>query len=197
MSPSLGWRGAGSAVLRIALVAAGITWSLAMFTDWFTVSPAHASAAAWFGWVLQHQVPGILAVLVALFPAGTLAFWTRLARGWSRLATRGLLVTAGIALLTWMPAPLSGAGAVALGNELLGFWGFPSSWGAVSPPALGLLGLSLRWAFQFGLLGLVALGMGISPETTLRPLLRSSAVRLRAPKPAVAREPTHGLSETG
>jgi hypothetical protein len=196
-APPLGWRGAGSAVLRIALVTAGLTWSLSMFTDWFTTPPGRASAGAWFGWTLQHQVPGILAVLVALFPAGTLAFWAKLPRGRLRLAIRGLLVTSGLALLTWMPAPLSRAGAVALGNELLGFWGFPPSWAAVAPPALGLVGLSLRWVFQFALLGLVVLAMGISPEVTLKPLLRSSAMGPRAPAYAVAREPAHTLSESG
>jgi hypothetical protein len=195
--PPLGWRGAGSALLRIALVTAGVTWSLSMFTDWFSTPPARASAAAWLGWTLQHQVPGILAVLVALFPAGALAFWTKLTTGRWALAIRGVLATSGVALLTWIPAPLSGAGAAALGNELLGYWGFPSSWGAVAPPALGLVGLSLRWTFQFGLLGIVAVGMGISPEITLKPLLRSSAARSRTATSAVAREPTHLLSDSG
>jgi hypothetical protein len=193
----LGWQGAGSAILRIALVTAGITWSLSMFTDWFTTPPVSASAATWLGWTFQHQVPGILAVLVALFPAGALAFWAKLPRrGWA-LAIRGILVGSGLALLTWIPAPLSGAGPAALGNELLGFWGFPASWGAVAPPSLDLIGLSLRWAFQFALLGIVAVATGISPETTLKPLLQSSAVGVPTPASTVAREPTHRLSESG
>jgi hypothetical protein len=192
-----GWRGLGSAILRVALVVAGLTWSLSMFADWFTTPPVRASASAWLGWTLQHQVPGILAVLVALFPAGTLAFWAGLAKGRAALAIRGVLVASGLALLTWVPAPLSRAGAAALGNELLGFWRFPASWGAIAPPALGVVGLSLRWAFQFALLGALTVAMGVAPEATLRPLLRSSAVGHRAPVYPAAREPVRTPSESG
>ncbi|MFZ0698726.1 MAG: hypothetical protein WAN74_00805 [Thermoplasmata archaeon] len=190
----LGWRGAGSVALRIALVAAGTTWSLSMFTEWFTISPGRASVAVWFGWTLQHQVPGILAVLVALFPAEALAFWAKLPRGRLRRALQSTLVASGLALLTWMPGPLSQVGVAALGNELLGFWGFPVSWGAVAPPDLGLVALSLRWAFQFALLGIVAVAMGASPEDTLKPLLWSSAAGSRTPANAAAREPTSTVS---
>ena len=195
--PPLGWRGVGSAALRIVLVTAGLTWSLSMFTGWFTTAPGRASALVWSGWILQHQVPGVLAVLVALFPAGALAFWGKLPRGWSALALRGVLVASGLSLLTWMPAPLSRAGVAALGNELLGFWHFPAAWGAVAPPALGVVGLSLRWAFQFALLGVVAMATGIAPKATLKPLLRSSAIGPAAMARVVAREPVHPLSDSG
>jgi len=197
MPRQLGWRGAGSAVLRVALVAAGLTWSLSMFVGWFTTPPGRASASAWFGWVVLHQVPGILAVLVALFPAGTLAFWEKLPGAPSRLAIRGILITAGLALLTWMPASMSRAGAVALGNEVLGFLSLPASWGAIVPPAIGPVGISLRWAFQFVLLGVVAVAMGIAPEASLKPLLRSSAVGPRTVAYGVAREPVPMPSESG
>jgi len=195
--PPLGWKGAGSTVLRMALIAAGLTWSLAMFTDWFTTAPARASAAVWLGWAFQHQVPGILAVLVALFPAGSLAFWAKLSRGRSALAIRVILVISGLALVAWMPTPLIGSGAAALGNELLGFGHFPGGWGAVAPPALRIVGLSLRWAFQFGLLGVFAVAMGISPKAALKPLLHSSGARPETLTPTVAREPARMLTEGG
>jgi len=194
--PPLGSKEVGSALLRIALVTAGITWSLSMFTGWFSTPPGRASAWVWLGWILQHQAPGILAVLVALFPAGTLAFWANLPRGRPALAIRGILVASGLALLTWMPTPLSQAGAGALGNELLGFWQFPAAWGAVAPPPLGVVGLSLRWVFQFAMLGVLALAMGIAPESTLKPFLRSSAAGPGVQVLVAAREPTHGLSDS-
>jgi len=183
----LGWGGAGSGVLRVALAVAGLTWSLSMFAGWIATPPLRAQPAVWFGWIFQHQVPGMLAILVALFPAGVLAGWTRFSRGGWGLALRGSLTASGLALLTWMPVPVSRAGAAALGNELLGYWRFPASWGAVAPPALGPVGLSLRWAFQFALLGVVAVSMGISPEASLRPFLRSSAVAPGAPADGTAR----------
>ena len=176
-APRFDGRGVLSATLRVALAVTGLTWSLSVLTDWSAFSPGSSLAAAWFGWAFQHLVPGALAVLVALFPAEVLAFWRRVPAGRRGLAIRGTLIGSGLALLTWMPVPLSGASAAALGNELLGFWGFPAGWGAVAPPALGLVALSLRWAFQFAVLGLVAIAMGISPETSLKPFLRSSAAR--------------------
>jgi len=194
---SLGWRGVGSTVLRIALVASGLTWALAMFAGWFATPPARASVSMWFGEIVQHLVPGVLAVLVALFPAGTRAFWERFSRGRSVLLVRAALVLSGISLVTWLPTSLTGPGVASLGNELLGFWGFPGSWGAVAPPALGVIGLSLRWAFQFGLLGVLVVVMGVSPNAALTPLLRSAGAIPSTPAPTVAREPTPTLSESG
>ncbi|MGP8078416.1 MAG: hypothetical protein ACLQD8_07460 [Thermoplasmata archaeon] len=181
--------GIGSAAVRVALVAAGLTWSLSMFARWITTPPGSAGAPAWFGWIVQHQLPGLLAVLVALFPGGARELWRRLSRSGSALAIRGALIVSGLALLTWLPPAVSRRGAPALGNELLGFWRYPASWGAVHPPALGPYGLLFRWAFQFGLLGLFALSMGISPEVTLRPFLRRSARARWAPADPSPLEP--------
>lgn len=164
----LGWRGAASGALRIALVAAGLTWSLSVLADWSATPLGRANAAVWIGCIVQHEVPGVFAVMVALFPAGVLSIWSGPAPGRSRWILRATLVGCGLALLTWLPPSLSGAGAAALGNELLGGWGLPASWGAIAPPALGPIGLSLRWTFQFALLGLVSVATGISPGPTLR-----------------------------
>ncbi len=189
-----GWRGVLSATLRIALVVAGLTWSLSMFAGWILTPPGNAGAWTWFGWIVQHQVPGVLAVLAGLFPAGTLAWWASLRNaGWG-LAMRGTLVVSGLALVTWMPAFASGAGAAALGNELLGFGRFPASWGAVEPPAFGLTGLLLRWTFQFALLGVFALAMGVAPEASLRPLLRPSALTSTTRAAASDHQPVSAIS---
>jgi len=180
----LGWAGAGSGMLRIVLAAAGITWSLTMLADWISTPPGRAGVSAWFGWIVQHQVPGLLAISVALFPAAVAAFWATHSETRRGRALRGALIAAGLALLTWMPAPVSRAGAAALGNELLGYWHLSAGWGAVSPPALGPLGLTLRWGFQFVLLGLLSISLGLWPEATLRPFLRSSAARVARPSNA-------------
>ena len=196
-SPAFGAREVGSAILRVALAAAGITWSLSVFTDWFPPLSGRSSAGTWFGGIFLHAVPGTFAVLVALFPAGVRAFWSRLPGAPSRLAIRGLLLGTGVALLTWIPAPLSRTGVVALGNELLGYAGFPASWGAVVPPALGPVGLALRWVFQFVLLGAVALAVGVAPEAALRPFLRSRAARTEKPELDLHREPSPLPAESG
>ena len=171
---SLGWAGVGSGTLRVVFAVTGITWSLAMVAAWITTPPARAGGAAWFGWVLQHQIPGLLAISVALFPAGAAAFWATYSPTLPGKALRAVLVAAGAALLTWMPAPVSRYGAAALGNELLGYWHASAAWGAVPPPALGPVGLTLRWGFQFALLGVLSISIGLWPGRTLRPLLRST-----------------------
>lgn len=184
-SSPLGWRGAGSGILRIALLVAGLTWSLSMLTDWFVIPPGRASAAVWLGWLVQREIPGVFAVLVALFPAGVHRLGTGPTAGRWRSVVRVTLITSGLALLTWIPPPLSGTGLAGLGNELFGLCGLPTGWGAVPPPALGLIGLSFRWLFQFGLLGLFATAMGIAPRATLRRLLRPSASDRAARVPGI------------
>jgi hypothetical protein len=183
-------RAVGAAALRIALLVAGLTWSLSVFVSWVVTPPGDAGAAGWFGGIVQHEVPGILAVMVALFPEGTRAWWARVAQRGPGRAMRALLVASGLALLSWMPVPLSAAGAAALGNEILGFGHFPAAWGAIAPPDLGLPGLLLRWAFQFSLLGIFAVWMGISPQRALRPFLRPASPSPDVPAATPGREPS-------
>jgi hypothetical protein len=166
----------GSLLLRGALVVAGLTWSLSVFAAWTVTPPGSADGWTWFDWIVLHLVPGILGVFVGLSPGGALAGWARLPkRGWAGVL-RATLVTSGVLLVTWVPFPASRLGAVALGNELLGFWGFAVASGAVAPPGLGLSGLLLRWGFQFALLGAFAIAVGISPRSTIRPLARPSSL---------------------
>jgi hypothetical protein len=189
-TPTLhGWRGAASGGLRITLVVAGLTWSLSMFAGWISTPPGQAGPWTWFGWIFQHQVPGVLGVLAGLFPAEMRDWWTRVsARAWGR-AFRGVLVISGGALVAWMPIAVTGVGTAALGNELLGFWRFPAGWGAVAPPAFGLTGLLLRWAFQFALLGSFAMLVGISPEIALRSVLGQSSTGSTAPSDRITPHP--------
>jgi len=193
----LGWREAGSAVLRVVLVAAGITWCLSVMMAWTSTPPSRAGVVTWLSWVFQHEVPGILAVVVALFPTEALAWWTDRARRWPALALRTTLVISGLALLTWIPAPWSGEGAAALGNELLGLGHFPLSWGAVTPPSIGILALSLRWGFQLTLLGAFAVVMGLRPRSAVEPLLQSSGDRPPARIPIAVPNASPPLSESG
>jgi len=193
----LSWREVGSAALRVALVAAGLTWSLSVMIGWTSAPPSRAGAVTWTSWVFQHEVPGMLAVIVALFPAEALAWWTERARRWPTRVLRATLVVSGLALLTWIPPPWSGEGAAALGNELLGFGHFPQSWGAVAPPSIGILALSLRWAFQLALLGTFAVAMGLVPRSAVGPLLQSSGDRKPARAPIAAPTAAPSLSKSG
>lgn len=174
--PRIGWSAVGRAILRVALLGAGATWSLAALTAFFTSSPMGSNAAAWLIWVVQHEVPGLTAVLVALFPEKSLAVWSNLSRRGAALGMRIALVSSGLALTTWMPTPWIGARAGALGNELLGFARLPAAWGAVAPPELGAAGLALRWAFQFVLTGGFCILLGVSPSRALHPLQRATRV---------------------
>ncbi len=163
--------------------------SLAMVAEWTSTPPARAGLSLWFGWVVQHEIPGLLAVCVALFPAALMGLWAKYSGTRWGQALRGVLVVSGLSLVTWMPVPVGREGAAALGNELLGFGHFPPSWGAVAPPDLGAIGLALRWGFQFLLLGLLTILIGVWPEATLKPLTRSSAARARVSAPAPSPEP--------
>lgn len=118
-------RFAAGAILRVALLVGGITWSLAMFADWITIPPQTASAAIWFSWTVQYQLPAVLAVLVALFPSAIHRGLARIARSWS-LALRGALLLAGLSLVAWVPPPVSTWGIYGLGNEVLGMLGLPA-----------------------------------------------------------------------
>lgn len=159
---------ASGLALRVVLVVAGLTWALAIVSEEFTLPRAHLTGWTVVGGLLQHVVPGLLAVLVALFPQDALRVWERHGKGAFGLLTRGTLLVAGVSVLTWVPPAVAQSGAGALGNELLAFWQFPASWGAVSPPIHDPGGLMLRWGFQFILLGALAIATGISPQRVLK-----------------------------
>ncbi len=175
--PPVDRRFLAGAALRVALLAAAVTWSLAMFAAWTTVGPATASAALWVSWLFQHQLVAVVAGLAALFPVGTLAALGRPGRRLESRLLRAVLLVTGLTLLLWVPPPLSGAGLHGLVNELFGAVGLPAAWGAVAPPVAIGLGVALRWVLQFGLLGLFSLAVGYSPERAFRPILWAVARR--------------------
>jgi hypothetical protein len=160
-----------SAALRLALLGAGLTWSVSMFVQWFSISPVSASPTLWFQWLGEHQLVAGAAIGVALFPREATRGMLRVAARPSGWLMRGLLVVSGGALAVGTPPPLAGWGAYGLGNALLGAAGAPASWGAVSPGASSGLALGLSWAFQFVLLGGFAIALAVRPEAALRSML--------------------------
>lgn len=170
-APPLDRRFVAGATLRVVLLAAGVTWSLAMIAEWLTISPASASAGTWAGWILQHQLIGFAAILAAMAPRSVYRAFVRrvpTAPGW---VLRGLLVAAGVSLLFGVPPPLSATGWHGLGNELLGAVGVSSTWGAVAPGLPVGIALGVRWAVQYALLGGFAIVLGLRPQLALRPIL--------------------------
>ena len=153
--------------LRAGLLAAGVTWILAVVALWTTVTPASAPAGLWFNWLFEHWLPGGLAVLAALSP--------RTARRWllpvrstlPGIAFRGALLMGAWSLAAWVPSPFVGWGAEGFGNEILGLLGFPAAYGAVAPVFPWGIALVLRWGFQYWLLALFAAAVALRPEPVL------------------------------
>lgn len=159
------------ALLRLVLLAAGVTWALAMVADWLSVNPASAPPAVWTGWILQHLLVGFAAVGAALFPLSFLrkVDWL-LGTGTGRVL-RLLLAVAGISLAIGVPPPVAGWGWHGFLNELLANVGLPPAWGGVSPSPTAGVALGVRWATQYLLLGAFAILLGTRPEWALRPAL--------------------------
>jgi hypothetical protein len=189
------------AALRVGLVVAGVTWSLAMVAEWTSSTPPAVTAPTVVQWLLQHQFVGLFAVAAGLFAVETYRFVRESVPRARRLAVRAALLLGGLSLLTWVPPPLAGWGVFGLGNELLGATGFPAAWGAVAPPSVGPLPLALRWVFQFALLGAFATVAALWPERAFLPLQWTTEPRIpsgatgdqsrstgsdAAPRPAVA-----------
>ena len=147
--------------LRGALLLAGLTWSLGMFAEWAGPSPTLGSGGLWFQWLIQHQLVGDFAIAVALFPGAVLGPLRRAALG--PRALRLVLFLGGASLAVWTPPALAAAGAPGFLNELFGFAGVPTSWGAVSPAFGWGVALVARWTFQYLLLGLFAVAVAWAP----------------------------------
>jgi hypothetical protein len=174
-APPLDRRFAVGAILRVALLAAGVTWCLAMIADWLTVSPMTASAGTWVDWLLQHQLVGFAAIFAALVPVSTYQAFLRSIGTWSGMVLRIFLVIAGVSLAIGVPPPLAATGWHGLVNELLGVAGASAASGGISPGlALGPT-LAVRWAVQYLLLGGFSIALGLRPLAALRPILWSAS----------------------
>lgn len=171
-----------SSLVRVALLVAGITWSLAMFVEWGEVSPTSAGASIWYHWIVEHQVLSLVALAGGLFPR-ELATWVRerghRIMGW--LLRIGLLAGG----VTWgigVPPALVETGLGGFLNELLGVLGAPGAWGAVPlDSALGPV-LYFHWGLQHLLLCAFAILLALFPERALTPLLWS----VEGPRPSPA-----------
>lgn len=154
--------------LRVVLVAAGLTWSLAVPAAWTQIGPSAAPVGWWISWLFQHLLLGGMAVAAGLFPRGFVQLLLRPSpAGWLRLLRWAVGLSAA-AVLIGTPPPIAGGGLPGLVNELLGALGAPATWGAVSPGGSPGLALFLRWGFQFGLLGGFGVLFGLRPETLAR-----------------------------
>ena len=152
---------------RLILLVAGVTWSLTTIADWTQVSAASAGAGLWFHWIVQEQAPALLALAVALAPAGTAGLVVRHLRRPEGWVLRGLLLLGGISVLIWWPPLFVRAGVFGLGNELLGVLGYSASVGATSVAPISGWGLVFHWAFQLILLGAFAIVVAIAPRRVL------------------------------
>ncbi len=170
--PAMDRRFAVGTTLRIGLLVAGITWSLAMFVEWAEVSPLSAGPALWYHWIIEHQLLSLAALAAGMFPKETAAWIRRAyarAGGWP---LRILLLVGGVTWGIGVPPSLTGIGLEGFLNELLGFLGAPAAWGAVAPDALGAA-LVFHWSFQHLLLGSFAILLALRPEHAMAPLLRT------------------------
>ena len=170
-------------VLRVALLLAGITWSLAMFVEWAETSPLSAGPVTWYHWIVEHQVLALVALAAGMFPKET-ASWVR--KAYARaggVPLRALLLVGGITWGLWVPPALTGIGLEGFVNELLGAVGAPATWGAVAPDAVGAA-LLFHWAFQHLLLSAFAIVLAVRPDRALAPLLRTVEGSLAADLPA-------------
>ena len=160
-------RALATGALRIALLAAGLTWLLTVLADWTVVDPGTASAGLWFNWVFEHGLLSGLAIFAALSPDALLR-WYRSASAAlpARVGRAALLITAWT-LGGWVPPPFAGAGVEGFGNELLGLFGGPAASGAVVPAFAPGLALAFQWAFQYLLLGVFAGVVAVRPGAVL------------------------------
>ncbi|HYM39385.1 MAG TPA: hypothetical protein VEY12_04465 [Thermoplasmata archaeon] len=163
---------AGS-VLRVALLVAGITWSLAMFVEWVDVPPGSAGPGLWYHWIFEHQLLALAAIAAGMFPKESLAWLRRATRGMEGWILRGALVVAGVTWGLWVPPTLTGLGLGGLINEVLGVLGASVSTGAIAPDSFFGPALLFHWIFQHALLAGFAVALAVNPNVALRPLLRT------------------------
>lgn len=162
-----------SLALRMALMIAGMTWSLAMLVEWTTINPVTAPPAMWYHWIFEHQLLALLAVGAAVMPQ---EFLTGIIRRASSVPGGILRVGVGLAAITWggwVPAQLTSLGLGGFLNELFGFLGLPVSWGAIAPDSSFGAALVFHWAFQHLLLSAFGLAFALAPTRVGQALLGS------------------------
>jgi len=175
-APAARWdrRSVAGGLLRAALLIGGVAWVLTAFEAWTTVAPGSASATLWFDWAGLHFATGGIAIVAALVPRPFARLFGGIARSAPGLLARAGLLGLGGLLLVGAPPPWAAAGAVGLGNELLGAFGVGAAWGGVAP-ALGVgASTAFRWTFEYLLLGGFALALAVRPTVAVAPLAWSA-----------------------
>jgi hypothetical protein len=175
-------RMAAGLLLRLVLLVAGITWSIAMFVEWGSINPATASAALWYHWIFEHQLLSVTAVAAGMFPREFTSLVRRLFRRLAGVPGRVGLLAASLTWGIWVPPQLVGDGLGGFLNEFLGYLGAPASLGAVAPGSPLGAALFFHWAFQHLLLAAFGLALALAPQRATAPLLWSVG-DARAPHP--------------
>jgi hypothetical protein len=161
-----------SVILKISLLIAGITWSLAMLVEWGEISPLSASLPTWYHWIFEHQLLSSFAILSAFFSSRMYSIIRNKSFG-SILLRVGLVLSA-LTWGFWVPEQLTNIGLGGFLNELFGYINLPLPFGAVPPDSSLGIPLLFHWIFQHELLSLFALLSSFIPRKVFAPLLWSS-----------------------
>lgn len=153
--------------LRAGLLAAGVTWVLAVLAAWTTTPPGSASGALWFNWVVEHWLIGGIAIFTGLTPRFVNTWFRALVSSPANVVARAALALGAWTLGAWVPPPLAGAGVEGFANELLGALGLSPTLGAVAPAYPWGLALALRWSFQYLLLAGFSGALAVAPLRVL------------------------------
>jgi hypothetical protein len=161
-----------SVILKISLLIAGITWSLAMLVEWGEISPLSASLPTWYHWIFEHQLLSSFAILSAFFPSKMYSIIR--SRSLGAILLRVGLVLSALTWGFWVPEQLTNIGLGGFLNELFGYINLPLSLGAVPPDSSLGIPLLFHWIFQHELLSIFALSASLIPRKVFAPLLWSS-----------------------
>jgi hypothetical protein len=201
VAPRLSLRFLAGGLARVALLVGGVTWSLTTLVEWTSVAPLGASAALWFHWTVQQQVPALLAVVAALFPTSLARIGGRILRSPLRALPIAGLTVAGASLVVGAPPPIAGWGVEGFANEVASVGGLSAAMGAVTPVFPFGLDLLFRWGLQYLLLGGFALAVAWAPERTFRLLDwsvgRTGVTDIRPPTPLPAVRPSFSVGRVG
>ncbi len=170
------------AVVRMALLIAGITWLMAMLVEWSIASPLSASPAEWYHWILEHQLLALIAIFAALFPGDAIDMMTRAWCSKTGGFFRAALLLAGFTWGVWVPPTLADLGLGGFLNEFFGLLGLPASWGAIPIDAGMGAPLAFHWVFQHLFLAGFAILLAIRPRLALAPLGWTAGLRTLEPK---------------
>jgi hypothetical protein len=168
--PRVDGRYLGGLALRVGLIVGGLAWALAILAEWPRSSPLSAGPGLWFQWIVQHELLGVFAVIVGLFPGSVAATVDKAPKGVAKVLS-GALLLGGLSLLIWLPAGLTRAGLDSLTDQILGALGVSAAWGGLPMTAGSGAAVVARWLLEYVLLAGFAVAFAVSPRRTAAPLL--------------------------